>query len=130
MRIGHCQIEVKLDFEANLAKVVTYLERAAKDRVEIVCFPECFLTGYPDTEELARKGAFTADSPQMMKVLDQTSSSMRRHRRLQRTARHGPLQHRRRRLQGAHPRHVQQVLGLHAVSQAGPRVPGLRAQGA
>ena len=73
MRIGHCQIEVKADFEANLSKVATFLERAAKDRIEIVCFPECCLTGYPDTEEAARKGAFTADSPQVMKVLDRTA---------------------------------------------------------
>src|SRR5262245_57836232 len=74
MRIGHCQIEVKADdFEGNLSKVVTWLERAARDRIEIVCFPECCLTGYPDTEELARKGAFAADSPEAMKVLDRTA---------------------------------------------------------
>ena len=46
MRIGHCQLESKTgDFEANLGKVVKGLERADRDRVEIVCFPECFLTG-------------------------------------------------------------------------------------
>ncbi|HKB00939.1 MAG TPA: nitrilase-related carbon-nitrogen hydrolase, partial [Gemmataceae bacterium] len=46
MRIGHCQLESKTgDFEANLAKVVKGLERADRDRVEIVSFPECFLTG-------------------------------------------------------------------------------------
>ena len=74
MRIGHCQIEVKVGaFEANLAKVVDWLGRAAKDRVEIVCFPECCLTGYPDTEDLARKHAFAADSPEVMAVLDRTS---------------------------------------------------------
>jgi predicted amidohydrolase len=73
MRIGHCQLEATTgDFEANLAKVVKGLERADKDRVEIVSFPECFLTGYPDKEELARNSAFTVDSPQMMKVLDKT----------------------------------------------------------
>jgi predicted amidohydrolase len=73
MRIGHWQLETKTgDFESNLAKVVAGLERADKDRVEIVCFPECFLTGYPDKEEPARKSAFTVDSPQMMKVLDRT----------------------------------------------------------
>jgi predicted amidohydrolase len=73
MRIGHCQLEAATgDFEANLAKVVRGLERADKDRVEIVSFPECFLTGYPDREELARKSAFAADSPQMMKLLDKT----------------------------------------------------------
>ena len=73
MRIGHWQLEAKTgDFDANLAKVVTGLERADKDRVEIVCFPECFLTGYPDKEELARKSAFAVDAPQMMKLLDKT----------------------------------------------------------
>ncbi len=51
IRIGHWQLESKTgDFDANLAKVVTGLQRADKDRVEIVCFPECFLTGYPDKE--------------------------------------------------------------------------------
>ena len=69
MRIGHWQLDSRSgDFEGNLAKVVQGLERADRDHVEIVSFPECFLTGYPDTEELARQGAFatsaaTDDSP-------------------------------------------------------------------
>src|SRR5262245_6951864 len=74
MRIGHCQLDSQLgDFEGNLRKVVQGLERADRERVDIVSFPECFLTGYPDTAEEARKGAFAVDSPQMMKLLDQTS---------------------------------------------------------
>ena len=73
IRIGHAQLESKLgDFDANLAKVVANLERAVRDRVRIVSFPECFLTGYPDTEAEARRGAFAADSPQVMRVLDAT----------------------------------------------------------
>jgi predicted amidohydrolase len=75
LRIGHCQLQSKTgDFDANLAKVVKGLERAEKERVEIVCFPECFLTGYPDKEELARKHAFAVDSPHMMQLLDRTAS--------------------------------------------------------
>ena len=74
MRIGHCQLETRCgDFEGNLAKLVKGLERAARERVEIVCFPECFLTGYPDTEELARKHAFAASSPQVLKLLDRSA---------------------------------------------------------
>ncbi|MCI0702841.1 MAG: carbon-nitrogen hydrolase family protein [Planctomycetia bacterium] len=74
MRIGHCQLEsITGDFDANLDKVVKGLERADKDRVEVVSFPECFLTGYPDKEEVARKSAFAVDAPQMMKLLDKTS---------------------------------------------------------
>jgi predicted amidohydrolase len=74
MRIGHCQYETKTgDFDGNLAKVVTGLERAERERVEILCFPECFLTGYPDTGEMARKVGFAANSEQMLKLLDRTS---------------------------------------------------------
>ena len=74
MRIGHWQLESKCgDFEGNLAKVVKGLERAEKERVEIVCFPECFLTGYFDKEEPTRKHAFAVDSPQFLKVLDRTA---------------------------------------------------------
>ena len=73
MRIGHCQLESILgDFDANLTKVIDGLKRADRDRVDIVCFPECFLTGYPDKEEIVRKSAFAADSPQMMTLLDKT----------------------------------------------------------
>jgi predicted amidohydrolase len=74
MRIAHCQLESKLgDFDANLEKVVKGLERADKERAQIVSFPECFLTGYPDREEVVRKSAFALDAPQMMKLLDRTS---------------------------------------------------------
>lgn len=74
MRIGHCQLDSQLgDFDANLAKVVSGLEQADRDRVDIVCFPECFLTGYPDQAEVARAGAFASDSPQIMQVLDRSA---------------------------------------------------------
>ena len=74
MRIGHCQLEsVPGDFEGNLAKVVDGLERADRERVQIVCFPECFLTGYPDTEDAARMAAIAADSPEFMRFLDHVS---------------------------------------------------------
>lgn len=74
MRIGHCQLDSQLgDFDGNLQKVVNGLERMDRDRVEIVCFPECFLTGYPDDGKVARDGAFAVDSARMMKVLSETS---------------------------------------------------------
>ena len=74
MRIGHWQLDSQLgDFAGNLAKVVTSLERADRDRVDIVCFPECFLTGYPDDAGAARKDAFSLDSCEMMQLLGETS---------------------------------------------------------
>jgi predicted amidohydrolase len=71
MRVGVCQLESRCgDFDGNLAKVVKGLERADRERVDLLRLPECFLTGYPDTEEVARRVAFAADAPQMMKLLD------------------------------------------------------------
>lgn len=75
MRIAHCQFEPKSgDFDANLARVVEGLKRAEAERAEIVSFPECFLTGYQDDGERARKYAFSTGSAQMMRVLDATSA--------------------------------------------------------
>ena len=74
MRIGHAQLDSQLaDFDGNLAKVVVSLARADQERVDVVCFPECFLTGYPDDGEVARRGAFTIDSPQIMRLLDESA---------------------------------------------------------
>jgi predicted amidohydrolase len=74
MRIAHCQFEPSSgDFDANLTKMVEGVKRAEADRAEIVSFPECFLTGYQDDGPRARKYAFSAGSPQMMRVLDATS---------------------------------------------------------
>jgi predicted amidohydrolase len=61
------------EFETNLGKVVRGLERADRDRVEVVCFPECCLTGYPDAEATARRDAFAIESPQMLKLLERTA---------------------------------------------------------
>jgi predicted amidohydrolase len=74
MRIAHCQYETWCgEFDHNLRRVEEGLKRAEAERVEIVSFPECFLTGYPDTGEEARRVAFAADSPQIMRVLDLSS---------------------------------------------------------
>jgi predicted amidohydrolase len=73
IRIGLCQLESKLgDLEANLTAVVDGLARADRERVTILSFPECFLTGYPDTETEARRVAFSVDSPSVMALLDRT----------------------------------------------------------
>jgi predicted amidohydrolase len=75
MRIGHCQLESKTgDFDGNLAKVVKGLEQAERDRVAVLCYPECFLTGYPDRADEARRVAFAVDAPQMMTLLARTAA--------------------------------------------------------
>lgn len=74
LRIGHWQLPSLVEeFEKNLARFEASLAHAARERVRIVSFPECFLTGYPDSESITRRVAFSVDSPQMMRVLDATS---------------------------------------------------------
>lgn len=73
IRIGHSQSEVHPDdFDANVRKVVQGLKRAADERIDILSFPECFLTGYWDRETPARKHAFAVASAKMRRVLAQT----------------------------------------------------------
>lgn len=73
VRIGHYQCECKQgDFEANLDKVVHGLELAREARLDIVSFPESFLTGYFSTEDEARRNSFPIPSQQMRRVLDRT----------------------------------------------------------
>ena len=75
MKIAHCQFESWAgEFDHNLARVKEGLLRAHEEKVAIVSFPECFLTGYPDTEEMARAGGIALGSERIAKVLDLTAS--------------------------------------------------------
>lgn len=74
MKIAHCQFEPWCgEFVHNLKRFEEGLTRADAAGAAIVSFPECFLTGYPDTAELAGWDAFSADSDAMARVLDVTS---------------------------------------------------------
>ena len=73
IRIGHCQAICQAgNFELNLARVVEGLKRAARERVKILCFSECFLTGYFDREGPARRSSFALDSPRVRRLLART----------------------------------------------------------
>jgi predicted amidohydrolase len=74
VRIGHYQCVCRQgDFEANLKKVVEGLELALQAKLDIVSFPESFLTGYYPREEDARANSFAVDSPEMRRVMEQTA---------------------------------------------------------
>lgn len=74
MRIAHCQFEPWCgEFDHNLRRFEEGLRRADAESAGIVSFPECFLTGYPDDGEVARRDAFSTDSEKMARVLDVTS---------------------------------------------------------
>lgn len=73
IRVGHCQLECRAgEFGVNRDKVVAGLAWASDRRVQIVSFPECFLTGYFDREEPARRSALTLDGPEIADLLDKT----------------------------------------------------------
>lgn len=62
MRIAAAQIApVFLDRDATLAKVIAWCERAARDGVRLLAFPEAVLPGYPVW--LARTGGAAFDDP-------------------------------------------------------------------
>lgn len=74
VRIGHYQcICQQGDYQANLNKLIHGLELASEARLDVVSFPESFLTGYFRNEEEARANSFSIDSPQMKEVLGRTA---------------------------------------------------------
>ena len=73
IRVGHCQLECRAgDFVVNRDKVIAGVAWAQDRGVQIVSFPECFLTGYFDREEPARRSALTLDGPEIRDLLDRT----------------------------------------------------------
>lgn len=74
VRIGHYQCVCRQgDFEANLATVRRGLKLAEEAQLDIVSFPESFLTGYYRNGEEARANSFAIDSPEMRRVLRETA---------------------------------------------------------
>jgi predicted amidohydrolase len=74
VRIGHYQCVCRQgDFAGNLKTLIHGLELASQAKLDIVSFPESFLTGYFPNEADARANAFALHSPQMDEVLRKTS---------------------------------------------------------
>jgi predicted amidohydrolase len=46
LKVGVAQIVLYNEIEPNVRKIYSYIESAAKLKLEILCFPECGLTGY------------------------------------------------------------------------------------
>jgi NAD+ synthase (glutamine-hydrolysing) len=68
VRLGLGQINVSVgDIEGNLKKIIKYIGIAKKSGVDIVCFPELAITGYPP-EDLLLKPSFIEDN---LKALDE-----------------------------------------------------------
>ena len=69
MKIGLAQINCTVgDLEGNFRKIKEWLKRAEKFGLDIVCFPELALTGYPP-EDLLLKPRFVEDNLKKLKEL-------------------------------------------------------------
>src|SRR3990167_8477593 len=67
VRLGLAQINVRVgDVEGNLRKILGYIKDARAEGVDILCFPELAVTGYPP-EDLLLKPRFINDN---LKALD------------------------------------------------------------
>jgi NAD+ synthase (glutamine-hydrolysing) len=69
MRIAIAQLNPTVgDFEGNLGRVETTLEKVAGERPDLVVFPEMFLTGYPP-QDLLEKGWFADRAEESLSAL-------------------------------------------------------------
>jgi predicted amidohydrolase len=46
MKAGVAQVKLYNDIDTNLATISKYLALASKEDIDILCFPECNITGY------------------------------------------------------------------------------------
>ena len=76
VRIGLAQINAKVgDIEGNLNKVLGYISSAKDSGVDILCFPELSVTGYPP-EDLLLKPKFINDSISTIEEIRKASSNI------------------------------------------------------
>jgi NAD+ synthase (glutamine-hydrolysing) len=67
LRIGLAQINCTVgDLEGNAKKIIRYLDKAKNMGVELICFPELSITGYPP-EDLLLKPQFIEDNLKALK---------------------------------------------------------------
>jgi len=69
IRVGVAQVPQTPDLNKNLDKTVEYLEKAAQENVELLCFPETHLAGY-------RVGVLSPDAPENEADLQQATEQI------------------------------------------------------
>ena len=60
MRVAAAQLAVGAELAANLAAILNTIGAAAQQKIKIVCFPECVLTGYTPASVAASLSAVPA----------------------------------------------------------------------
>ena len=62
LRLGLAQMNMTVgDLEGNTGKMIQYIERARSLGVDLLCFPEMAITGYPPEDLLLRSDFITAN---------------------------------------------------------------------
>jgi len=76
LRIGLAQINARVgDIEGNLNKIISYIGSAKDNGVDIVCFPELAITGYPP-EDLLLKPNFISNSISALEQIRKASGNI------------------------------------------------------
>jgi predicted amidohydrolase len=74
LKIGHCQLACTAgDTAANVDRVLAGLKEAASEHIDILSFPECFLTGYFRSAEQAGQHSLRVDGPEIADLLRRTA---------------------------------------------------------
>ena len=74
IKVGHYQLEcIAKDYEANILKVLNGLKAADEQNIDIISFPESFLTGYFSDGEKAKKYSWKVDGPEIKAFLARTA---------------------------------------------------------
>jgi len=76
LRIGLAQINARVgDIEGNLNKIISYIGSAKDNSVDIICFPELAITGYPP-EDLLLKPNFINNSISALEQIRKVSGNI------------------------------------------------------
>ena len=74
LKVGHCQLGCTAgDYRTNAEKVIASLQEATSENLDILSFPECFLTGYFRSADQARQNSFRIDGPEIADLLYRTA---------------------------------------------------------
>jgi len=74
LKVAHYQLAcIPENVSANIERVVSGVREAASENIDIISFPESFLTGYFMQGEKARKNSLRIDGPEIRDLLEKTS---------------------------------------------------------
>jgi predicted amidohydrolase len=74
LKIGHYQLQCTAgDYDTNVSKVIAGLQEAVPENLDILSFPEAFLTGCFSSVEQARQHSFRIDGPEIVDLLKRTA---------------------------------------------------------